>query len=70
MFGDKEFLDISKDQAINELMDILQLKNAPKRIEGFDISHMSGKDVVGSMVVFKNGVSSRKDYRKFKLRTI
>lgn len=68
MFGDKEFLDISKDQAINELMDILQLKNAPKRIEGFDISHMSGKDVVGSMVVFKNGVSSRKDYRKFKTK--
>ena len=68
MFGDKEFLDISKDQAIKELIDILKLKKTPKRIEGFDISHTSGREVVGSMVVFKNGVSSRKDYRKFKTK--
>jgi excinuclease ABC subunit C len=67
LFGDKEFLDISKDLALVELRDALGLDQLPARIEGFDISHQSGKNVVASMVVFKNGASSRADYRKFKL---
>ena len=66
IFSDKEFLDISKDHALNELVDLLNLKTAPKRIEGYDISHMSGSNVVASMVVFINGVSDKKEYRKFK----
>lgn len=68
MFGDKEFLDISKDAALQDLADFLNLPKTPYRIEGFDISHMSGANVVGSMVVFKNGVSDRGAYRKFKTR--
>ena len=68
MFGDKEFLDISKDNALNDLAELLNLKNIPKRIEGFDISHMGGTNVVASMVVFRNGVSDRSEYRKFKTR--
>lgn len=68
MFSDQEFLDISKDEALSGLMDLLGLKKVPKRIEGFDISHMSGTNVVASMVVFINGTSSRTNYRKFKLR--
>lgn len=68
MFGDKEFLDISKDQALNDLKELLGLKKIPVRIEGYDISHMGGKDVVASMVVFKNGASDRAEYRKFKMR--
>lgn len=67
LFGDKEFLDISKDQALVDIQELLNLKEIPRRIECYDISHMSGTNVVGSMVVFKNGVSSRQDYRKFKL---
>lgn len=66
MFGDKEFLDISKDVALRDLTDLLNLKKIPVRIEGFDISHMSGTNVVASMVVFRNGVSDRSQYRKFK----
>jgi len=66
MFGDREFLDISKDRALNDLTDILQLPKIPARIEGYDISHMSGTGVVASMVVFTNGVSDRANYRKFK----
>ena len=69
MFGDKEFLDISKDQALRDLTDLLGLPKIPARIEGYDISHMSGSNVVASMVVFKNGVSDRGEYRKFKMRT-
>jgi len=68
LFGDKEFLDISKDEALRDLVDLLGLKKIPIRIEGFDISHMSGTNVVASMVVFKNGVSDRAEYRKFKIR--
>ncbi len=67
MFGDKEFLDISKDRALSQLADLLLLSEAPARIEGFDISHISGTNVVASQVVFINGVSSRSDYRKYKL---
>lgn len=67
MFGDKEFLDISKDKALVQLRDLLLLDAVPTRIEGFDISHISGTSVVASQVVFINGVSSRSDYRKYKL---
>ncbi|MGB4758627.1 MAG: excinuclease ABC subunit UvrC [Candidatus Saccharimonadales bacterium] len=68
IFSDKEFLDISKDHALNELVDLLRLEGFPKRIEGYDISHMSGTDVVASMVVFTNGVSDKGEYRKFKTK--
>jgi len=67
MFGDKEFLDISKDKALSQLVDLFKLTKAPARIEGYDISHMSGTNVVASMVVFTNGVSDRASYRKFKM---
>jgi len=68
MFGDKEFLDISKDEALRDIMDLLSLSKIPARIEGFDISHTGGTNVVASMVVFTNGVSDRGKYRKFKTR--
>lgn len=67
-FGDQEFLSISKDEAMIDLVELFGLSDVPRRIEGFDISHMSGTNVVASMVVFQNGVSSRSDYRKFKTR--
>jgi excinuclease ABC subunit C len=68
IFSDKEFLDISKDYALGELVDLLGLADYPKRIEGYDISHMQGTDVVASMVVFTNGVSDKAEYRKFKTK--
>lgn len=68
MFGDREFLDISKDKALSDLQDLLMLDDVPSRIEGYDISHMGGTEVVASMVVFTNGVSDRAEYRKFKTR--
>lgn len=68
IFSDKEFLDISKDHALNELVDLLAMEAFPRRIEGYDISHMQGTDVVASMVVFTNGVSNKGEYRKFKTK--
>jgi excinuclease ABC subunit C len=61
-------MDISKDHALNELVDLLGLAAFPRRIEGYDISHMSGTDVVASMVTFTNGVSDKAEYRKFKTK--
>lgn len=68
MFGDREFLDISKDKALSDLVTLLGLAKIPARIEGYDISHMGGVNVVASMVVFTNGVSNRSEYRKFKTK--
>lgn len=68
VFGDKEFMDISKDKALSDLAELLGLAAPPARIEGYDISHMSGTNVVASMVVFTNGISNRSEYRKFKMR--
>jgi excinuclease ABC subunit C len=68
IFSDKEFMDISKDHALTELVDLLSLKGYPRRVEGYDISHMQGTDVVASMVVFTNGVSDKGQYRKFKTK--
>ena len=69
VFSDKEFLDISSDQALLQLQRLLGLEKPPRRIEGYDISHQAGTNAVGSMVVFINGASARSEYRKFKLRT-
>lgn len=68
IFGDREAVDISKDRGLAGLGELLGIK-PPRRIEGFDISHMSGTDNVASMVVFVSGVPDKSQYRKFKMRT-
>lgn len=68
VFSSEEFLDISSDQALKDLQKMLGLKEPPRRIEGYDISHQSGTNAVGSMVVFINGAATRENYRKFKIR--
>ena len=68
VFSDKELLDISSDKALEELQDMLKMDKPPVRIEGYDISHQSGKNVTGSMVCFINGAADRTKYRRFKLR--
>ena len=68
LFGDRELLDASRDHALVELADMLQLDKPATRIEGFDISHVQGSDNVASMVVFVNGIPAKTSYRKFKMR--
>lgn len=67
IFSDREFMDLSKDKALQGLTELLAI-DMPKRIEGYDISHMSGTDNVASMVVFTNGMPNKAEYRKFKMR--
>lgn len=58
-----------KHSGLNGLKEILNLKSIG-RIEAYDISNTSGVQSVGSMVVFQNGIAERKEYRKFKIKTI
>ncbi|MBU1992425.1 MAG: excinuclease ABC subunit UvrC [Patescibacteria group bacterium] len=55
---------------VEELQTALNLKKRPVRIECYDISHLSGTNQVGSMVVFENGLAKKSDYRRFKLRKV
>ncbi|GBE28615.1 UvrABC system protein C [bacterium BMS3Bbin03] len=48
----------------------LNLARPPRRIEAFDISHISGTDMVASMVCFVDGMPRKSDYRKFKIRSV
>lgn len=54
--------------ALSQLQEILKLPNVPKRIECFDISNTQGTNAVASMVVFKDGIPAKSEYRKFKIR--
>lgn len=54
-----------RSQALQELQEALELPVALMRIECFDISHVQGTNVVGSMVVVEDGLPKKSDYRKF-----
>jgi excinuclease ABC subunit C len=69
IFGDKEAFDLTRDQALTGLQDMLGLNKVPRRIEAYDISHLGGTDNVASMVVFQDGVPNRDEYRRFKMHT-
>ncbi|MBR4029837.1 MAG: excinuclease ABC subunit UvrC [Clostridia bacterium] len=58
-----------KQEAVKQLSYYLGLDFIPHRIEAFDISHTSGSEVVASMVVFEDGMPSKQNYRKFKMKT-
>jgi excinuclease ABC subunit C len=55
--------------ALLDLKKYLGIPRIPKRIEAFDISNISGKNAVGSMVVFENGSPKKNNYRKYKIHT-
>jgi excinuclease ABC subunit C len=55
-------------EALEELREVLNLESLPLRIECFDISNIQGTEIVGSMVVFEDGVARKADYRKFAVR--
>lgn len=55
---------------LSELKNILGLETLPRRIEGFDVSNISGQESVASMVVFENGIPLKDEYRKYKIKTV
>jgi len=60
----------SRSRALTELQQYLDLPEAPLRIECFDMSHIQGTDYVGSMVVLTDGLPDKREYRRFKVRTV
>lgn len=58
------------DKVLLQLQQALSLTNSPQHIECFDNSNIQGTNPVASMVCFKNGKPSKKDYRKFKIKTV
>jgi excinuclease ABC subunit C len=58
----------ARSKALADLMEVLELPQAPLRIECFDVSHLGGTDPVASMVVFEDGLAKPSQYRTFALR--
>jgi len=58
------------NEAVDKLQETLKLPHRPARIECYDISHISGTDQVAAMVVFKDGIPDKSQYRKFKIKTV
>lgn len=56
--------------AVKKLAEVLDLPRLPERMECFDISHTQGSETVASMVVFEGGRPAKKEYRRFKLKTV
>jgi len=63
-------LAIDPDRDLAELGQVLGLSGAPERIEGFDISNISGTFKVASLVSFRRGRPDRANYRKFRIKTV
>jgi len=63
-------LSLHPENDLVELASILELPAPPQRIEGFDISNISGTFAVASLVSFKNGRPDRANYRRFKIKTV
>ncbi|MDO5644819.1 MAG: excinuclease ABC subunit UvrC [Dermabacter sp.] len=57
----------SRSKALEDLGSALDMSEAPLRIECFDISHSQGTNVVGSMVVFEDGLPRKSEYRRFSI---
>jgi len=58
----------ARSAALQNIQESLGLAEAPLRIECVDISHVQGTDVVGSLVVFEDGLPRKSDYRHFAIR--
>lgn len=61
---------LNRVTVLEEMQTKFSLARYPRRIEAFDISNFTGKNPVGSLVVFEDGAPKRSDYRKFKIKTV
>jgi excinuclease ABC subunit C len=55
--------------ATEDLAQLLELPTPPRRIEGFDISHIQGSDAVASQVVFVDGLPAKQHYRRYRIQS-
>ncbi len=60
---------VKENPTLKELQNILKIEKIPDYIEAYDVSNLGDSEIVGGMVVFKNGSPYKKNYRKFKIKT-
>lgn len=60
----------TRNRALAEIADALELDEAPLRIECYDVSNLQGSEVVASMVVFEDGLARKSEYRRFVIKGI
>src|SRR5690606_1893012 len=60
----------TRNRALEEIQEALDLDEVPLRIECFDVSNLQGTEVVASMVVFEDGLARKSEYRRFVIRTV
>ena len=58
---------VARSKALNDIQDALGMTDAPLRMECFDVSHLSGTNIVASMVVFEDGLPRKDQYRRFSI---
>ncbi len=62
--------ELKEKKVLENLKNLFNMDKLPMRIEGYDISDVSGVDAVGSMVVFTGGKPDKKEYRKFRIKYV
>lgn len=67
---EKRLKESDNTASLERLKEILSLDNLPRHIEGFDIAQLSGKYTVSSLIVFRDGNPSVKEYRHFSIKTL
>ena len=58
------------DELVDELKNILNLDSLPRKIESFDISNLSGANIVAGMCVLKDGIIDKRMSRVFRIKTV
>jgi excinuclease ABC subunit C len=58
---------VARSQALADIQDALGMEDAPLRMECYDVSHLSGTNIVASMVVFEDGLPRKDQYRRFSI---
>ena len=58
---------VARSQALTDIQEALGMPDAPLRMECFDVSHLSGTNIVASMVVFEDGLPKKDQYRRFSI---
>ena len=70
LYNEKKERKTKKLSVLIDLKNKLNLKKIPFHIECFDISNIQGNNTVASMVLFKDGYPNKKEYRKYKIRSV
>ncbi|MCY3024560.1 MAG: UvrB/UvrC motif-containing protein, partial [Planctomycetota bacterium] len=63
-------LHIDPKEGVAQLQTVLGLAQPPRHIEGIDIAHLQGTETVGALVSFMDGLPTREQYRRFRIKTV